>query len=476
MKELELLNLQECQSVADIVSAMSRCSFSARMLGEVTIKISDWITNNQLPIVIYDGKLDTPLGNLLTEMVNRNWFIKLVSPQEYAENSYTCAKAIIIGNFSEKYEEALYNKPEEAIYINNYGIAKPGQISDGYYPNVVFSDPKFIIPIIFIYLEETINQKVTNITQFIEFINVYGGVASEVSHGAKTFLTMVQDPNCSVFLTLSGAMTIAKMGLVICDLIDTKMIQAICSTGALMAHGLIESVGLKHLKYNPNVDDAYLAEHKLNRVTDTLEPETNLDHIALIIGNILDNYNEKEALSPRLLHHKIGEYLAQNYPNQRGILKSAYEKNVPVFVPAFVDSEIGNDVYVHNCLRKNQQRQPIIFNMELDTEFLLDFTTNAEKIGIFTIGGGVPRNHVQNVGCLIDIINDREVGDLPTRKFAYGCRICPDPMYYGHLSGCTYSEGMSWRKMELNGRFSEVHSDATIVFPFIVKYVMENIP
>lgn len=372
MKELELLDLQKCHSVADIVSAMSRCSFGARMLGEVTVKISEWIIKKELPIAIYDGKLDTPLGNLLTEMVNRNWFAKLVSPQEYAANSYTFKKAIVIGNFSERYEDDLYQKPEEAIYINNYGIAKPGQITDGYYPNVVFSDPKYIIPIIFICLEEILNQKTTNISQFIDFISIYGGLASEVSHGAKTFLTMVQNPDCSVYLTLSGAMTIAKMGLIICDLIDNKMVQAICSTGALMAHGLIESVGLKHFKYNPNDDDAYLAEHKLNRVTDTLEPETNFDQIDLIMGDILNNYNEKEVLSPRLFLHKIGEYLTQHYAGERGILKSAYEHNVPVFVPAFVDSEIGNDVYVHNSSLKNKQRSPLFFNIELDTEFLVN--------------------------------------------------------------------------------------------------------
>lgn len=82
---------------------------------------------------------------------------------------------------------------------------------------------------------------------------------------------------------------------------------------------------------------------------------------------------------------------------------------------------------------------------------------------------------MQNVTCLIDLINERKLDDLPSRKFAYGCRVCPDPMYYDHLSGCTYSEGMSWRKMDINGRFSEIHSDATIVLPFLVKYVMELI-
>jgi deoxyhypusine synthase len=322
-------------------------------------------------------------------------------------------------------------------------------------------------------LEERLKGKPTTVTQFIPELIQYGGLATEVSKGAHTLLAMVEDPDCTVVLTLSGAMTIAKMGLIICDLVDQEMVHAICSTGALMAHGLVESIGLSHFKYNPKDDDINLAQQRINRVTDTLEPETNLDHIEHIISQVLDQYHDHAPLSPRLLHGAIGEYLAQQYPRERGILKSAYEQNVPVFVPAFYDSEIGNDIYTHNRGRELQGRDAIPFNLELDTKYLLDLVTSSEKVGIFTVGGGVPRNFMQNVAPLIELMNERQVADLPEKKFAYGCRICPDPMYYGHLSGCTYSEGMSWRKMEANGLFSEIRADATQILPFLVKFVME---
>jgi deoxyhypusine synthase len=170
----------------------------------------------------------------------------------------------------------------------------------------------------------------------------------------------------------------------------------------------------------------------------------------------------------------IGKYLSEKYPGQRGILKSAYEQKVPVLVPAFHDSEIGNCLYVHNRQRADLNRPPVIMNQELDTRFLVDMVSNSKKIGIITIGGGVPRNYIQNVAPLIETINERLVHKLSMKKFSYGCRICPDPMHYGHLSGCTYSEGMSWRKMETNGRFSEIHADATQIWPFLVKFVMEH--
>jgi len=472
-KQLKLLDLKKCNSVADIVEGMTLCSFGARMLGEATAKISEWITQKKPPLAIYDGKLDSPLGRLLQEMSDRQWLAGIISQQDYAATSKRSENLIILGAYSESFEAALSNPSGETIFINAFGMAKSADIADGYFPNVVFSEPSFVVPVIFTVLEERLKGKPTTITQFISELLQYGGLAAEVSKGAHTLLAMVDDPDCTVVLTLSGAMTIAKMGLIICELVDQEMVHAICSTGALMAHGLVESIGLSHFKYNPKDDDINLAQQRINRVTDTLEPETNLDHIEQIISQVLDQYHDNAPLSPRLLHGAIGEYLAQEYPHERGILKSAYEQNVPVFVPAFYDSEIGNDIYTHNRGRELQGRDAIPFNLELDTKYLLDLVTRSEKVGIFTIGGGVPRNFMQNVAPLIELMNERQVADLPEKKFAYGCRICPDPMYYGHLSGCTYSEGMSWRKMEANGLFSEIRADATQILPFLVKFVME---
>jgi len=476
--ELKLLDLKQCNSVADLVKSMTFCSFGARMLGEVSEKLTQWIREKQTIIAIYDGHLDSSLGTLLKTMVELKWLSNLVDSQTYFQqinqDLITPHHALIVGIYSEKYEGAIYDHPQESIFINQYGKVKPNQVMDGYYPNVIFADPNFILPLIYAVLKENLEGEKTTVTQLINTLQNYQGLALEVSQGARVLTNMIKDPNCTVFLTLSGAMTVAKMGLIICDLIDQKMINGICSTGALMAHGLVESVGLKHFKYNPKDDDSQLAQAKLNRITDTLEPETNLDHIANVINQVLSEYDQKEYLSPSLFHQLIGQYLAEKYPDQRGILKSAYLENVPVFVPAFNDSEIANDIYVHNLLREKNQQDKIVFNLELDTKFLVEMVTNSRKIGIFTIGGGVPRNFIQNVSPLIEIINERTNFNLPEHKFAYGCRICPDPMYYGHLSGCTYSEGVSWRKMDDQGQFSEIHSDGTLILPFLVKYVMEN--
>ena len=241
-----------------------------------------------------------------------------------------------------------------------------------------------------------------------------------------------------------------------------------------MAHGLVSSIGLKHYKYNPAYDDTALARHKLNRVTDTLEPETNLDTVEKVVGKVLSLIDGGRSFSPSLLHRAIGKYLAEHYPNDRGILKSAYLHGVPVFVPAFVDSELGNDLYIHNIRRRRSGRKPILMDLERDSKALIELVTNKKRFGILTIGGGVPRNNVQNVAPLIEIINERLGKTYPERRFTYGVRVCPDRPHFGHLSGCTYSENESWRKAMKNGVYAEVLADATQVWPFLVKYLIEK--
>ncbi|MGH7831177.1 MAG: deoxyhypusine synthase family protein, partial [Candidatus Binatia bacterium] len=342
---------------------------------------------------------------------------------------------IVVGGFSERYAEAIYTKPARAIFINPFDIARPGQIKDGYFPDAVFADPRYVMPILYRTLDQWIDGKETFVPTLMSELDSYGGVASQVANGARALDAMVRDKECFRFLTISGAMTVGKMDLVICDMIESGSVHAISSTGALMAHGLVSSIGLKHYKYNPAWDDTALARHKLNRVTDTLEPESNLDTVEEVIGKVIDKLNGSRPISPTVLNNLVGKHLAEDYPNERGILKSAYLHDVPVFVPAFVDSELGNDLYIHNIKRKRRGKKPILIDLELDSGELIKLVTEAKRFGIFTVGGGVPRNNVQNVAPLIEIINERLGPTFPNRRFSYGVRICPDKPHYGHLSG-----------------------------------------
>lgn len=303
----------------------------------------------------------------------------------------------------------------------------------------------------------------------------FGG--RSVGEAADILETMVRDPDCFVILTLSGAMTVAKMGLVICEMIERGMVQAVVSTGALMAHGFVEAAGMKHFKYEEGMDDTALYKAGYDRVYDTLELEKNLDDAEVIVTDVLDSIVRDTVLSSRFINEKLGEYLFKNAKG-RGVLKSAYEKKVPVYVPAFTDSELGLDIGVYNRRAVSKNEKPFTYNPFLDLEHYTETVKAQKKLGIFTIGGGVPRNWAQQVGPYLDIIDQRLGFGGAFKRFHYAVRICPEPVHWGGLSGCTYSEGVSWGKFvprEEGGRWTEVLADATIAWPLIVKAVLERL-
>jgi deoxyhypusine synthase len=301
----------------------------------------------------------------------------------------------------------------------------------------------------------------------------------------EVLLAMVRDQDCKVVLTLSGAMTIAKMGKVISKMIDAGMVQAVVSTGALMAHGLSEAVGMVHYRHDPRMSDEELFEKGYNRVYDTLEMEANLNYVEEFSAKALDGLGEGRDLSSEVVCRALGKVLAED-PEGHGVLRSAYVKNVPIYVPAFTDSELGLDLATWAMKRaqprgvKGADLFGVLprYNPYLDLQSFARFALGAPKLGIFTIGGGVPRNWAQEVGPYIDIMNHRLGTEFPPPRYQYAIRICPEPTHWGGLSGCTYSEGVSWGKFvpeSEGGRFAEVYADATTVWPLLIKAAVEEL-
>lgn len=308
-----------------------------------------------------------------------------------------------------------------------------------------------------------------------------------VGEAVETLVRMARDKDTFVVLTVSGAMTVAKMGLLICDMIDRGLVHAVISTGALMAHGLSEAAGMAHFKAPRHMDDVKMYKAGYDRVYDTVELEKNLDKIEKIIFQVLSKIPNDRTLSSRLINEQIGRWLVANTPH-RGILKSAYLKGVPVYVPAFSDSELALDLGLFNRWMLKTGRRVRRFDPMIDLEHYASLIWKQKKNGIFTVGGGVPRNWAQQAGPYVDLVSQKkfnnqvDIGigsrDFKPVMFSYGLRICPEPVHLGGLSGCTYSEGVSWGKFipeELGGRFTEVLSDATVVWPFILKAAFERL-
>jgi len=233
---------------------------------------------------------------------------------------------------------------------------------------------------------------------------------------------------------------------------------------------------MRHFKYDVRMNDEELYEKGYDRVYDTLELEKNLDDTEELMVKILNKINRDEILSSQKITNLLGKYLSENVKG-RSILKSAYDKKVPVYIPAFTDSELGLDVAIYRRRQILKNENPFQFNPFLDLEHYTEQVKSAKKIGIFTIGGGVPRNWAQQVAPYLDIIDKRIGHGGGYKRFHYGLRICPEPVHWGGLSGCTYSEGVSWGKFvpqNEGGKFAEVMADATIAWPIILKAVMER--
>ncbi len=302
--------------------------------------------------------------------------------------------------------------------------------------------------------------------------------ARQIGDAADVLEAMARDKDCFVVMTLAGALTVGKMGLIFCDLIETGIVKAVVSTGALMAHGLVEATGLSHFRYDPSkMDDNELFLAGYNRVYDSLEPETNLDHVEEVVEAILEKWDPSETVCSCKLHRRIGEFLVKNTKG-RGILRSAYEKNVPVFVPAFSDSELGLDFALNSYARKRDKRPVLRYDPFEDFQTFADTMMATKKMGIFTIGGGVPRNWSQQFGVYAELMARRGYKNLPLKRYNYGLRICPEPVHWGGLSGSTYTEAVSWGKFvppEEGGLFAEVLEDATVALPLIVGAVLERL-
>ena len=299
-----------------------------------------------------------------------------------------------------------------------------------------------------------------------------------LGEGTDVLYDMITDKDCFVVMTLAGAMTVAKMGLIITEMIDRGMVNAIISTGALMAHGFIEGIGFKHYKYEwGSMNDRELYLKGYDRVYDTIELEKNLDDTEFIVRDLFRKIEDRsKPICSYKINWLLGKYLKETIPG-RAILKSAYEKKIPVYIPAFTDSEMGVDFNVHNRRMKSEGIPPLIYDPFLDFDHYTETINKQKKLGLFTIGGGVPRNWAQQVGPTLDIIKKRVGVGGGFKRFHYAVRICPEPVHWGGLSGCTYSEGVSWGKIvpkEEGGKWAEVMIDATVAWPLMVKSVIER--
>ena len=301
-------------------------------------------------------------------------------------------------------------------------------------------------------------------SELVEQFSDIGFQARKLGEAGKIFEEMIKDKECTIFFGLAGAMVPAGIKEIIIDMLNSGAINVLVTTGANLTHDLIEALGHKHYKGTEQINDAELKNKKIDRIYNVfLKDEVYKDlekFFERIYSSLQKEMNIKEFL------WEIGK----NIQAENSILKVCYEKKIPIFCPAIADSGIGLMIWgrliqgenINENLKKEPRIKVDVFD---DLREILDISWTCKKAGVFYIGGGVPKNYIQEA---MQCSNKQDGAN-------YGIQITTSQEEYGGSSGASLKEGISWGKMSQKGKFVNVSCDATIALPLIWAYVKDNL-
>jgi len=278
----------------------------------------------------------------------------------------------------------------------------------------------------------------------------------------EVFRKMLNDPTCVIFLGLSGAMIPGGMRRVIRDMIEMKLVDVIVSTGANMFHDLFEGFGYRHYVGSEEGDDDALRKHRIVRVYDALMDDHEINRVIHFLSRIPEELEEKVVSSRRYL-----EVLGHSIMDEGSILKTASRYGVPVFIPALSDSSIGIGLtFLH--LQKKAPSERLLIDQIRDSFEIAQLKKMASVTGAIYIGGGVPKNYIQQLGPVSELLFEKESGHR------YAFQVTTDDPKWGGLSGCTFEEAKSWGKIERGSNYAALYMDATVALPLLVGAVLQE--
>jgi len=284
-----------------------------------------------------------------------------------------------------------------------------------------------------------------------------------------------------MMLTMGGAMSTAEMGIVVAELIRRDKVHAITVTGANLEEDVYNLVAHDHYVRVPNFrelraeDEKALLDRHLNRVTDTCIPEE--EAMRKIEHHMLGLWDEANRAGTRAFPHEYfytllrSGRLAADYqidPKNSWLLAAA-ERDLPVFVPGWEDSTLGN-MCAAAVSRDLVDARIVKSGVEYMTRLIewYETTDKTARIGFFQIGGGISGDFPI---CVVPLLHQ----DLrrETRPWGYFCQISEAAVSYGSYSGAPPNEKITWGKLEVDTPRFMIESDATIVFPLIAAYLLD---
>jgi deoxyhypusine synthase len=305
-----------------------------------------------------------------------------------------------------------------------------------------------------------IDIKTFNAIPLIEAFDHMAFQSRNLANACKIYDTMLADSECSVILCLAGSLVSAGLKNVIVDMIRHNMVDAIVSTGAIVVdQDFFEGLGFKHYRGEVWVDDTKLQRMHIDRIYDTFIDEDDLRICDMTTKKIADELPPRP-YSSREFIYEMGRYLEKHGKNPDSFVLEAYKHEIPIFVPAFSDCSAGFGLVFHQHERKNNY---VTIDSVKDFRELTELKVKSKQTGLLMIGGGVPKNFVQDTVVAADILGI----DAPMHKYAIQLTVADERD--GALSGSTLKEANSWGKVD-TGYEQMVYSEATITFPLVVSY------
>ena len=304
---------------------------------------------------------------------------------------------------------------------------------------------------------EHIDIKSFDARKIIDGMGKMSFTSRDTARAAGIYNEMLADKDCSIFLTLAGSTSAGGCMDLYTDLVKHNMIDAIVATGAsIIDMDFFEALGFKHYQGSQFQDDTVLRDNYIDRIYDTYIDEEELQTCDKIICDIA-NTLEPRSYTSREFIKELGKYLKTSGKKKGSLIETAYDNNVPIFCPAFTDSSAGFGLVMHQ--EQNPEKHMTIDSIREFRE-LTEIKLKSKQSGLLMIGGGVPKNFVQDTVVCAELLGKK------VDMHKYAVQITVADTRDGACSSSTLKEASSWGKVDVT-KEQMVFAEATSVLPLI---------
>jgi deoxyhypusine synthase len=294
----------------------------------------------------------------------------------------------------------------------------------------------------------------------VEAMGKMSFTSRDLARATGIYNQMLSDPDCSVILVIAGSTSAGGCMDLYAELVRSNMVDAIVATGATVVDmDFFEALGHKHYQALEIPDDDTLRSLYIDRIYDTYIDEEQLQDTDFTIGKIADTL-EPRPYSSREFIKEMGKWLLENGKKDNSLVKLAYEHDVPIFCPAFTDSSAGFGLVKHQVDRMKEGKPYMTLDSIADFRELTDIKVAAGQTGLLMIGGGVPKNFIQDTVVCAEILGK----EVDVHKYAI--QITVADVRDGACSSSTLQEAASWGKVS-TAMEQMVFAEATSVLPLL---------